>query len=104
MNTSHYLAVDLGATSGRTILATYDGQKIEMKELTRFKNPMIPMGGHLYWDLPGLYNEVLEGLKKVAVGGGGVGCAIAYPTAKALHNQELHLFVLIFSFTHLRFE
>ena len=66
MNTSHYLAVDLGATSGRTILATYDGQKIEMKELTRFKNPMIPMGGHLYWDLPGLYNEVLEGLKKVA--------------------------------------
>ena len=66
MNTSHYLAVDLGATSGRTILATYDGQKIEMKELARFKNPMIPMGGHLYWDLPGLYNEVLEGLKKVA--------------------------------------
>ena len=66
MSKSHYLAVDLGATSGRTILATYDGQKIEMRELTRFKNPMIPMGGHLYWDLPGLYNEVLLGLKKAA--------------------------------------
>jgi rhamnulokinase len=37
-----------------------------MRELTRFKNPMIPMGGHLYWDLPGLYNEVLLGLKKAA--------------------------------------
>ena len=44
MEISNYLAVDLGATSGRTVLATFDGQKIEMKELTRFKNPMIPMG------------------------------------------------------------
>ena len=66
MKSSNYFAVDLGATSGRTILATYDGHKIEMRELTRFKNPMIPMGGHLYWDLPGLYNEVLLGLKKAA--------------------------------------
>ena len=67
MNTkTHYLAVDLGATSGRTILASYDGSKVEMRELTRFKHPMVPMGGHLYWDLPHLYNEILEGLRKVA--------------------------------------
>lgn len=66
MEISNYLAVDLGATSGRTVLATFDGQKIEMKELTRFKNPMIPMGGHLFWDIAGLYNEVLLGLRKVA--------------------------------------
>ena len=66
MKAFSYFAVDLGATSGRTILATYDGQKIGMRELTRFKNPMIPMGGHLYWDLPGLYNEILLGLKKAA--------------------------------------
>ena len=63
---THYLAVDLGATSGRTILATFDGSKVEMRELTRFKHPMVPIGGHLYWDLPHLYNEILEGLKKVA--------------------------------------
>lgn len=63
---THYLAVDLGATSGRTILATYDGCKVDMRELTRFKHPMVPIGGHLYWDLPHLYNEILEGLKKVA--------------------------------------
>ena len=63
---THYLAVDLGATSGRTILATFDGSKVEMRELTRFKHPMVPMGGHLYWDLPHLYNEILEGLRKVA--------------------------------------
>ena len=66
MNTTNYLAVDLGATSGRTVLATFDGEKIQMRELTRFKNPMIPIGGHLYWNLPHLYNEVLLGLRKVA--------------------------------------
>ena len=66
MTTKHYFAVDLGATSGRTILASYDGARVEMKEVTRFANPMIPLGGHLYWDIAGLYNEVLVGLRKVA--------------------------------------
>ena len=66
MKTTDYLAVDLGATSGRTVLARFDGSKIEMRELTRFKNPIIPVGGHLCWDLPALYYEVLLGLRKVA--------------------------------------
>ena len=57
MNKSHYLAVDLGATSGRTILASFNGTGVSMKEITRFANPMIPLGGHLYWDIAGLYNE-----------------------------------------------
>ena len=69
MTSRNYFAVDLGATSGRTILATYDGKKITMKEVTRFPNPMVPMGRHLYWDLPFLYNEVLNGLHKVAADG-----------------------------------
>ena len=62
----NFFAVDLGATSGRTILATYDGKSISMKEVTRFANPMIPLGGHLYWDIAGLYNEVLRGLREIA--------------------------------------
>ena len=66
MRTTDYLAVDLGATSGRTVLARFDGSKIEMRELTRFKNPIIPVGGHLCWDLPALYYEVLLGLRKAA--------------------------------------
>ena len=66
MKTLNYFAVDLGATSGRTILATFDGSRVEMKEVTRFANPMIPLGGHLYWDIAGLYNEVLRGLSEVA--------------------------------------
>ena len=62
----HLLAVDLGATSGRTVLAAFDGQKVEMSELTRFRNPMIPMGGHLFWDIAGLYNEILLSLRKAS--------------------------------------
>lgn len=66
MEKLNYLAVDLGATSGRTVLASFEDGKVEMKELTRFRNPMIPMGGHLFWDIAALYNEILEGLKKAS--------------------------------------
>ena len=69
MSVKNYLAIDLGATSGRSIIATYDGKKVEMKELTRFKNPMIPLGGHLFWDLPALYNEILTALRKTVEDG-----------------------------------
>ena len=62
----YFFAVDLGATSGRTLLSSFDGNKVDMRELTRFRNPIIPMGGHLYWDLPMLYHEVLLGLRKAA--------------------------------------
>ena len=61
---TYHFAVDLGATSGRTILATFDGTKVEMEEVSRFKHPMLPIAGHIYWNLPGLYAEVLYGLKK----------------------------------------
>lgn len=61
---TYHFAVDLGATSGRTILACFDGEKVEMQEVSRFKHPMLPIAGHIYWNLPGLYSEVLEGLKK----------------------------------------
>ena len=69
MSVKNYLAIDLGATSGRSIIATNDGKKVEMKELTRFKNPMIPLGGHLFWDLPALYNEILIALRKTVEDG-----------------------------------
>ena len=64
-----FLAVDLGATSGRTMLATFDGQAVSMRELTRFRNNMIPLGGHLFWDIAALYHEILLGLGKAAADG-----------------------------------
>lgn len=63
MKTTYHLAVDLGATSGRTILAKFDGMKVNMEELTRFKYPMLPISGHLFWNLPFLYQEILKALK-----------------------------------------
>lgn len=86
MQTTHYLAVDLGATSGRTVLATFDGERIDMREFTRFKNPQIPLGGHIFWNLPHLYNEIIIALQKVAAEGISLtsigidtwGCDVAY--------------------------
>ncbi len=66
---TNYLAVDLGATSGRTVLASFDGKSIQMQEYTRFENPQLPLGNHIFWDLPHLYNEVLRALKKVKAEG-----------------------------------
>lgn len=66
MQTKHFFAVDLGATSGRTILGTVGKEHLEMKELTRFPNALIEMNGHFYWNIHSLYQEILQGLKTVA--------------------------------------
>ena len=66
MAKTNFLAVDLGATSGRTILGTIVDGKLQQQELTRFPNPIIETGGHCYWDIFALYNEIIRGLKKVA--------------------------------------
>ncbi len=61
-----FFAVDLGATSGRTIIGTLDGGRIELEELTRFDNNLIEVGGHFYWDIYALYFEIIKGLKLAA--------------------------------------
>lgn len=61
-----FFAVDLGATSGRTIIGTLAEGKIELEELTRFDNNLIETGGHFYWDIYALYNEIIKGLKLAA--------------------------------------
>ena len=66
MNKEYYFAVDLGATSGRTILGTLADGRLEQEELTRFPNNLIETGGHFYWDLYALYFEMIRGLKEVA--------------------------------------
>ena len=65
-NKKYYFAVDLGATSGRTILGTLVDGKLEQEELTRFPNNLIETGGHFYWDIYALYFEMIRGLKEVA--------------------------------------
>ena len=63
---NYYFAVDLGATSGRTILASIADGRLEQEELTRFPNNLIEVNGHVYWDIYALYNEIIKGLKVVA--------------------------------------
>lgn len=65
MDNRHFLAVDLGATSGRTIIGTLENGKISLEELTRFDNAIIETGGHFYWDIFALYNEIIKALKLV---------------------------------------
>lgn len=65
-NNRYFFAVDLGATSGRTIIGTLADGKIQLEELTRFGNALIETGGHFYWDIFALYNEIIKGLKLVA--------------------------------------
>ena len=65
-NNRYFFAVDLGATSGRTIVGTLAEGKIQLEELTRFENNLIETGGHFYWDIFALYNEIIKGLKLVA--------------------------------------
>ncbi len=66
MNNVYFFAVDLGATSGRTIVANIADGKFEIEELTRFDNNLIQTGGHFYWDIYALYFEIIKGLKIVA--------------------------------------
>ena len=66
MNHYNFFAVDLGATSGRTILGSIVDGKLEQRELTRFPNNIIETGGHFFWDIYALYNEIVRGLKIVA--------------------------------------
>ncbi len=64
------LAFDFGASSGRAMLASYAGGRIELSEVHRFSNDPVEMNGVLYWDLPRLWFEVRQGIQKAAAAGG----------------------------------
>ncbi len=63
---SYFFAVDLGATSGRTIIGSIADGQFELEEVTRFPNNLIEQGDHYYWDIHALYFEIIRGLKEVA--------------------------------------
>lgn len=62
----YFFAVDLGATSGRTIIGNLSDGKVILEEITRFPNNLVQTGGQFYWDIYALYSEVIRGLKEVA--------------------------------------
>lgn len=69
MNKHYFLAFDLGATSGRSILGTFDGVNFEMQELTRFPNAIMELHGKYYWNIFGLYESLKDGLRACAAKG-----------------------------------
>ena len=61
----YYLAVDIGASSGRHILCSKDENGLlELEEVFRFKNGLVKKDGELCWDLVGLFENIKAGLKK----------------------------------------
>ncbi len=61
---SYYLAIDIGASSGRHILGTVDSGKMQLQEIYRFENGMKEIDGQLCWDTEHLFGEIKAGLKK----------------------------------------
>jgi len=66
---NYYLAVDIGASSGRLILSHLEKGKIVLEEIHRFENGMEKRNGHLVWDTDHLFSEIIEGMKKCKRGG-----------------------------------
>lgn len=60
----YYLAVDIGASSGRHMLASIVDGKMQLEEVYRFPNGMDNVNGTLCWDVDRLFNEIKNGLKK----------------------------------------
>ena len=62
--TKYYLAVDIGASSGRHMLAHMEDGKMILEEIYRFENGMDVVNGHRYWNTERLFEEIKNGLKK----------------------------------------
>jgi len=58
----YYIAVDLGASSGRTIVGTLDNGKLTLKEMNRFWNGPTEINGRLFWDFVHLFRNIQEGI------------------------------------------
>ena len=58
----HYIAVDLGASSGRVMVGTLEQGKLTLKEMNRFWNGPTEIDGTLYWDIVHLFRNIKEGI------------------------------------------
>lgn len=63
MDIKYYLAIDIGASSGRHIVGWHKDGELCTREVHRFTNEVIPAGGHLTWDIERLFSEVKLGIR-----------------------------------------
>ena len=64
MMQNYYLAIDIGASSGRHILAFVQDGKMQLEEIYRFDNGIRQVAGKLLWDTNHLFQEIMNGMKK----------------------------------------
>ena len=64
------LSFDFGASSGRAMLATFDGEKISIEEIHRFSNDTVIVNGTMYWDILRLFFEIKTSITKAVNSGG----------------------------------
>jgi len=58
-----YLAIDMGASSGRHVVGLFDGEKLRLEEVYRFENRPVDVAGSLHWDLLAQWSHVIAGLR-----------------------------------------
>jgi rhamnulokinase len=68
--TSEFLAIDLGAESGRAVLGSFDGERMDLEEVRRFPNVPVWLPDGLHWDVLRIFAETKAGIAD-AVGKGG---------------------------------
>ncbi|MCL1927938.1 MAG: rhamnulokinase [Treponema sp.] len=60
------LAFDLGGSGGKVMEGHFDGKRITLSELVRFEHSSVLMGDGLYWEIAGIYRNLLDGLRKAS--------------------------------------
>lgn len=65
----YFLAVDIGASSGRHILSHLEDGKLVLEEIHRFENGFSKKNGHFCWDIDHLFDEIVAGMKKCGEAG-----------------------------------
>ncbi len=63
MSQKYYLAVDIGASSGRHMISWLEDGKMKMEEVYRFQNGMVTQGDKKLWDTKSLFREIVAGMK-----------------------------------------
>lgn len=66
------LAIDLGASGGRGIVGSFDGDKIDLKENHRFTNDPVMVNGRFTWDILRIFHEIKNSIRRTALDGDNV--------------------------------
>ncbi|MBC7354455.1 MAG: rhamnulokinase, partial [Thermogutta sp.] len=62
MSDKAFLAIDMGASSGRHVVGLFDGHRVKLEEVYRFQNGPVEVGNRLYWDVLGQWTHIRNGL------------------------------------------